>query len=161
MYVSVMKMTKMQQYIAADTSKLNREAQNQEVKTPKQQSFREQKVTATSQVLYLLFITIMLQWLLFCLLLHFSYCIQVLGTYRNYMYSYNIKTILSVLFELHSISLSYPLRPSELFSHGQKNKQEKIHVQNYSFFILIIITSCNSAHCYWGMYIGSFWLLYW
>lgn len=57
----MMKITKMQQYIAADTSKLNREAQNQEVKTPKQQSFREQKVTVTSQVLYLLFITIMLQ----------------------------------------------------------------------------------------------------
>jgi len=48
-----MKMTKMQQYIATDTSQLNREAQKLEVKKPKQQGFREWKVTATSQFLSL------------------------------------------------------------------------------------------------------------
>lgn len=83
MYVSTMKMTKIQQYIAIDTWKLNKEAQKQEVTNPKQQSFRECKATATSQFLYLLLITMMLQWLLFWFLFHISYCIQVFGIYRN------------------------------------------------------------------------------
>lgn len=133
MCVSTMKMTKMQQYIAIDASQLNREAQKQEVKKTEQQGFREGKVTATSQFLYLPFTTIMLQWPLFWFLFHIFYCIQALGTYRNYTYSYKTKSILPVLFELHSISLSYPLKPSELFSQGQKNNREKIHVQNYIF----------------------------
>lgn len=46
-------MTNMQKYIAIDLSKLNREAQNQEL-TKTEQYFREWKVTANSEFLYLL-----------------------------------------------------------------------------------------------------------